>query len=75
MSKEVKQIVSIEGMMCQHCVKHAKDALSKLPGVTSVEVSLENKNAILVSAAGIAEDSIKKAIEDVGYNVTAIMND
>ena len=68
----MKQIVSIEGMMCQHCVKHAKDALAKLPGVTSVEVSLENKNAVLVSQAGIPQDSIKKAIEDAGYTVTEI---
>jgi Cu+-exporting ATPase len=72
MAKEVKQIVSIEGMMCQHCVKHAKDALAKLPGVTSVEVSLENKNAVLVSQEGISQDSIKKAIEDAGYTVTEI---
>ena len=72
MAKEVKQIVSIEGMMCQHCVKHAKDALEKLPGVTSVDVSLEKKNAVLVSQEGIPQDSIKKAIEDAGYTVTEI---
>ena len=72
MAKEVKQIVSIEGMMCQHCVKHAKDALAKLPGVTSVEVFLENKNAVLVSQEGISQDSIKQAIEDAGYTVTEI---
>ena len=69
---EFKQVVSIEGMMCQHCVKHAKDALSKMPGVISVEVSLESKNAVIVSANGIPNDTIKNAIEDAGYSVTAI---
>ena len=72
MSNEVKQTVSIEGMMCQHCVKHAKDALAKLPGVTSVDVSLENKNAVLISSNGIEKASIEKAIEEAGYTVTSI---
>ncbi|MEG2018838.1 MAG: cation transporter, partial [Clostridium sp.] len=34
----MKKKISIEGMSCGHCVNHVKEALSELPGVTSVDV-------------------------------------
>ena len=37
--------LTIDGMMCMHCVAHVKEALEKLPGVQA-EVSLEQKNAV-----------------------------
>jgi cation transport ATPase len=43
----MKKVVGIEGMMCQHCVKHVNDALSKIDGVTAVTVSLDDKNAVV----------------------------
>ena len=69
---EVKQTVSIDGMMCQHCVKHVNDALAKIPGVTGVTVSLEKKNAVVSSASGIAPEVLKTAVEDAGYTVMGI---
>jgi uncharacterized protein len=35
----------VEGMTCNHCVRHVENALRELPGVTSVEVSLGEKTA------------------------------
>ena len=37
----MKKKILIEGMRCEHCVGHVKEALEGLDGVTSVEVSLE----------------------------------
>ncbi len=37
----MKKKLYIEGMSCDHCVKHVKDALSEIPGISSVEVDLK----------------------------------
>ena len=41
--KKMKKIVTVDGMMCMHCVAHVKDALSKVEGVSDVVVSLDEK--------------------------------
>lgn len=63
--------ISIEGMMCQHCVKHVTDALNKLEGVTA-QVSLENKNAVCQVSGAVTDDALKAAVVDAGYEVTGI---
>lgn len=52
----MQKTISIEGMMCMHCVKHVNEALSKVDGVSLVEVSLENKNAIVTLTKDVSED-------------------
>ena len=39
----MEKTLSIEGMMCDHCVMHVQKALAAIPGVQEVIVSLENK--------------------------------
>ena len=63
--------INIEGMMCQHCVKHVTDALNKLPGV-SAQVSLENKNAVCTVDTSVTDDTLRAAVVDAGYEVTII---
>lgn len=65
--------INIEGMMCNHCVKHVSDALSAISGVKSVTVSLENKNAVIEASEAVTDETITKAIEDEGYTVTKII--
>ena len=48
----MKKVLSIEGMMCGHCQAHVEKALKAMDGVTSVEVSLENKNATVELSKG-----------------------
>ena len=38
--------LSVEGMTCQHCVKRVAKIIEKAPGVSDVQVSLENKEAV-----------------------------
>jgi len=64
--------VFIEGMSCGHCVKHVEEALKELSGVTAVKVSLEGKVADLELTQDIADEKIKAAIDDAGYEVTKI---
>ena len=69
--EKLKTTLKIEGMMCKHCQKHVHDALAKMDGVESVEVSLENKNAIVTSEKEISIADFKKTVEDAGYELVA----
>ncbi|OPJ65851.1 heavy-metal-associated domain-containing protein [Clostridium chromiireducens] len=66
----MKKKILIEGMSCQHCVGHVKEALENLDKVTSVEVSLENNWAIVETEN--SNEELKEAIEEEGYDVTNI---
>jgi len=68
----MQKTISIEGMMCMHCVKHVKDALSKVSGVTDVEVSLDDKNAVVTLATNVDDSVLKSAVENAGYDVKGI---
>ena len=63
--KPMKKTVKIEGMMCQMCVKHVKNALSPLD--PEVEVSLENKCAMIDE--GVDNAAIAAAVKEAGYEV------
>ena len=70
--KAMKTItLSIDGMMCQHCVAHVTKALSAIEGVTPV-VNLEKKNAVCTVAGDVPAEALKAAVEEAGYTVTAV---
>ncbi len=68
----MKKEIGIDGMSCQHCVKHATEALNQLENVTSVVVNLEQKNAVIESEMDVDDAVISTAITDAGYTVTGI---
>ena len=63
--------LSIDGMMCQHCVAHVTKALSAIEGVTPA-VNLEKKNAVCTVAGDVPAEALKAAVEEAGYTVTAM---
>lgn len=68
----MKKVIRIEGMMCAHCVKHVQDALTAVPGVTGVEVSLEGKNAVVTAGTEVTDAALSAAVKDAGYEVIGI---
>lgn len=68
----MQKTLNIEGMMCNHCVAHVKNALANVDGIQSVAVSLENKNAIVTLSRPVSDEALSKAVTDEGYEVTAI---
>ncbi|MGI6122959.1 MAG: heavy-metal-associated domain-containing protein [Acetivibrionales bacterium] len=64
--------ILIEGMSCQHCVNHVKNALEELEGIKSAKVSLENKSAEIELNHDVDDEKIKAAIDEVGYEVKSI---
>ena len=68
----MKKTMKIEGMMCGHCEATVKKALEGLDGVASAEVSHEVGTAVVELSADVADDVLKKTVEDKDYKVTAI---
>ena len=63
--------LTIEGMHCPNCVAAVKRELEALEGVTKVDVSLEDAQAI-VEVEDVADETLQEAIEDIGFDVVEI---
>ena len=70
--KTMKKIMHIDGMMCGHCEAAVKKALEALPQVDEAVVSHEAGTAELTLNAEIADDVLKKTVEDKDYTVTSV---
>ncbi len=68
----MKKTVRIEGMMCMHCAAHAKKALEALEHVAEADVRLAEKRAVLTLTGEVADEAIRAAISEAGYEVTGI---
>jgi Cd2+/Zn2+-exporting ATPase/Cu+-exporting ATPase len=70
-TSETKTIeIPVKGMDCAECALHVERAVTKLPGVKSVQVLLTAEKAIVHLDPALAGFStIRKAIEDAGYAV------
>ena len=68
----MEKTMKIEGMMCGHCEATVKKALEALDGVDHAEVSHEQDQAVVTLKEDVANDVLKKAVEDKDYNVVSI---
>ncbi len=61
--------IKVKGMTCNHCKASVTDAVSKVPGVTSVEVDLLKGEAAWTEQSPVDVAAIRKAIIDIGFDV------
>ena len=66
------KVISIEGMMCNHCTGTVQKALEAVEGVKAVTMSLEQKNATVELASDVSDEVLTKAVVDAGYEVKGI---
>jgi copper chaperone len=57
--------LKITGMTCNHCVAHTKKNLEAVPGVESVEVTLEPGGAVVKGDAD--PQALVEAVKEAGY--------
>lgn len=69
---KMKKEMSIEGMMCQNCVRHVMNALKAVDGVEDVAVSLEEKKVTVTASESVTEEALKSAVTGEGYTVVGI---
>ncbi|WP_339733510.1 mercury(II) reductase [uncultured Pseudomonas sp.] len=62
--------LKITGMTCDSCATHVKEALEKVPGVQSADVSYTKGSAKLAVEAGISPDALTAAVAGLGYRAT-----
>ena len=70
--KKIKKVITIEGMMCEHCKAKVEKALLELNDVSKVKVNLKDKTATIYSKNSINESDITNAITKLDYKVTNI---
>lgn len=63
--------LKISGMSCGHCSARVEKALNNLDGVEA-KVYLENNIAKLALTKDVSDETLKKAVDDIGYEVTEI---
>ena len=68
----MEKTMKIEGMMCGHCEARVKKCLEALPEVAEAAVSHEAGTAVVTLNAELADDVLKKTVEDQDYKVLGI---
>lgn len=71
MTKKLK----IQGMQCSHCSSRVQKSLQNLSGVTSACVDLSEHTATVDVSSEISDDTLKAAVEALGYEVMEISPD
>ncbi len=75
-TKKEKEIMTktmnIEGMMCEHCEATVKKTLEAIEGVEIANVSHKKGTAVVELTSDVADEVLKKAVEDKDYKVISI---
>jgi copper chaperone len=61
---------SVSGMTCSHCVAAVTEEVSRLDGVSAVDVDLDaggNSRVTVTSAAPLPVDAVRNAVDEAGY--------
>ena len=66
----MQQTLNVNGMMCPKCVARVEKALNGVEGVTQVEVSLDDKNAVVTAADGVDAQVLVDAVTKAGYEAS-----
>ena len=70
--EKMKKTMKIEGMMCGHCEARVKKCLEALSEVEEAVVSHEAGTAVVTLSGEIADEVLKKTVEDQDYKVLEI---
>ncbi|SDC57782.1 copper chaperone [Terribacillus halophilus] len=68
----MEKTLNVQGMSCGHCKASVESALNKLDGVSTATVDLAAaKVDVTYDDSKVSVDTMKEAIEEQGYDVTA----
>lgn len=62
-------IIKVSGMMCGGCENRVRNAIKLLAGVEEVVANHEDGIVKVVSAENVTIESVKEAIEDLGFDI------
>jgi copper chaperone len=62
---------TVTGMTCEHCVGAVRGEVSQIPGVTDVQVDLDNGQVTVTSDDPIDGETIRAAVDEAGYELAS----
>jgi copper chaperone len=63
------QTYVVRGMTCGHCVQAVTSELTKLPGVSAVDVELASGRVSVASTEPVDRDAVAAAVDEAGYEL------
>jgi copper chaperone CopZ len=63
---------TVSGKSCEHCVQAVTGELSVLSGVADVRVDLDTGAVTVTSAAPLAVDAVRAAVDEAGYELADV---
>jgi copper chaperone len=66
-----QNVIAVTGMTCSHCVNAVSAEISKIAGVSAVQVDLEAGKVTITADPQPDHDSLRAAVEEAGYELTA----
>uniref|UniRef100_A0A4W6DGV8 Copper-transporting ATPase 2 n=1 Tax=Lates calcarifer TaxID=8187 RepID=A0A4W6DGV8_LATCA len=75
-SVELAVQVRVDGMHCQSCVQSIEGQIGELPGVSYIQVSLQDRAALIVfQPLLVTQQELRDKIEDMGFDATLLSQD
>ncbi|MBV8693098.1 MAG: heavy-metal-associated domain-containing protein [Actinobacteria bacterium] len=65
----VGQKFTVTGMTCDHCTRAVTAELSRLAGVTRVDIDLASGTVITESVEALSLDAVDAAVDEAGYEL------
>ena len=58
---------TVTGMTCGHCAASVREEIEALPGVTSVEVTVDDGSVRVLADRELGRDEVAAAVTEAGY--------
>jgi len=68
---EMKKVITINGMSCEHCKARVEKALNAIDGVEA-KVDLKKNNAIVSLTTEVSDEVLKNAVNEAGYEAVSV---
>ncbi|WP_020388680.1 heavy-metal-associated domain-containing protein [Kribbella catacumbae] len=62
-------VFSVTGMTCGHCVSSVTSEVSRIDGVSAVNVDLASGSVTVTSEQPVGRDAVRVAVEEAGYQL------
>jgi len=67
----IETTYTVTGMTCGHCASSVSEEVGAIDGVTGVAVDVPTGQVTVTSDAEIGADTVRAAVEEAGYQLTA----
>lgn len=64
-------VYTVRGMTCGHCANSVMTEITKIPGVTGVQVDVAAGRVSVEADEPVSGDAVAEAVEEAGYEVVA----